>query len=77
MKLTDAFGNQLRLDDEVYFAGTDYNRRPTLNRGRIDSLNVPNREVRVVRDARSGVNLTDNERRSVWVPCVKVGLINP
>jgi hypothetical protein len=77
MTLTDAFGNQLRLDDEVYFAGTDHNRKPTLNRGLIDSLNIPNREVRVVRNARSGIGVADNERRSVWVPCTKVGLVNP
>lgn len=73
--LYDAFGQELKAGDEVMFAGTDCNRRPTINRGCIDLLNEAQDKVRVVREMQSGVHIADATSIRVWVHVLKVGRI--
>ena len=76
MNLTDAFGEEVRIGDEVAYAGRDYLGKPTINKGEIDALNISNREVRVERTERSGNHIADTTPRRVWVSVSKVCRIN-
>lgn len=75
--LTDPFGVQVRLDDDVFYAGTDHNRKPTINRGRVEAINIAERKICVLRSARSGHNIADSSQRRTWVDISKVGVILP
>lgn len=75
--LHDAFGRDLSVGDDVVFAGTDVYRKPTINRGEIDGLDVRGRKVRVVREGRSGNAISDFEQRRVWVGVSKVARLHP
>lgn len=75
--LTDPFGVQIRRDDEVFFAGTDHNRKPTINKGRVEDINLANRKVLVRRSARSGNSVADSTVRLIWVEVAKVGVVLP
>lgn len=75
--LADPFGTELRIGDEVFFAGTDSRRKPTINRGRVEDLDLLFRKVLVLREGRSGNRISDSVQRLVWVDIVKVGVIPP
>lgn len=72
--LTDPFGVQIRRDDEVFFAGTDYNRRPTINKGQVEAINVPDRKVLILRSGRSGNAIADATPRRIWVEVTKIAV---
>lgn len=74
-RLTDAFGEELSINDEVDYAGTDHNRKPTINRGVIDLLDFEKNQVRVIRQVRSGRSIADENNRRVWVDTSKVLLL--
>lgn len=73
MKLLDAFGEDLRIHDEVMYAGRDYQRKPTINKGVIEDINFVERKVLVLRTERSGLSVADTTERRVWVEAAKVG----
>lgn len=75
--LTDPFGVQIRIDDQVFFAGADYNRKPTLNKGYVEKVNLVSRRVLVRRTVRSGNAVADSTERLIWVEVAKVGVVLP
>lgn len=74
-KMYDGFGFELEPGDEVMYAGRSGNRRPTLNKGRVEQVSPDTGKVLVFRTGRSGMHNCDIDQQRVWVHAVKVGKI--
>jgi hypothetical protein len=74
---TDPFGTAVKIDDTVFFAGKDQQRKPTINRGTVEEINIADRKVCVLRDARSGNATVDSAPRRVWVEVSKIAVVLP
>lgn len=72
---TDAFGEPLRIGDEVFFAGSDQRRKPTINKGSIEDINAVLGKVMIRREQRSGNAVLDSVSRVLWVEITKVGVV--
>lgn len=73
--VVDSFGWYIRVGDSVVYAGRDYGRYVTINRGIVDMLKGG--KVRVVRHMSSSTQGLDVTKRRVWVDLSKVTLLMP
>ena len=73
--IADAFGVLVDVGQVVVYAGIDYKRRPTLNKGIVEEI-APGK-VLVVREWQSARNHLDATRRRVWVESWKVAGVMP
>lgn len=71
----DAFGNEVMVGDQVYYAGRDSKNKPCLNRGEVIEADLSARRVCVQRNGRSSMHGADEKPRRVWVHLSKVGRI--
>lgn len=70
--ITDAFGTEVMVSDNVAWVGRDYNNKITISKGVVEEIDDAGQKIKVYRTGRRGMRHSDDVERRLWVPLSKV-----